>query len=138
VGSDLIMKKLFNSATLIGITVLVGGCSNNTIYFDLFNQTVNTCSGRSITSLYIEKSDFSEYGTFSEQGGQSGTSSFKINLRGGGYTFDSGSSGKMLVITPSSEFIIKNVSNGDAAASEIIIQTDSTGKVVSASATACD
>jgi len=137
-NNKITMKKLFNLISLAGICIFGSSCSNNTIYFDLSNQTVNTCSGRYISSLYIEKSDYSEYGTFSVKDGQSGTSSFKINLRGGGYTFDPGSSGKMFVITPNSKFIIKNVSNGDAAASQVVIQTDSTGKVVFASKIACD
>lgn len=132
------MNKRLNLITLISMSILFGACNSNTIYFNISNQTINTCSGRPITSLYIEKSDYSEYGTFTVERGKQGTSRFKISLQGGGYIFDPGSSEHMLVITPNSKFVIRNVSNGDAAGSQIIITTDSKGRVITATKTDCN
>jgi len=125
--------------TLLGIIVLCTSCTNNEIYFDLSNQSVNTCNGHSISFLSVTKTDYKEYGSYSTLQGQDGTARFKIHTANPGCVFESDTSPGVEVFSfePNSQYLIENHSNGDAASSEIKVTTDSKGMVVSGSKTDC-
>jgi hypothetical protein len=132
------LKTFYLPITVISMAFVVNSCRNNSIYFDLSKQTINTCDGTPLTLLFFATRDDQEYGNYYKLDGKQGTANLSIRLKNPEYEFDSGSSNKIFSFDSNGDFFIKNRSNGDAASSQIEVKTDSNGKVIFASKTGCD
>lgn len=133
------MKRWNFSNILAAAGILAISCHDNQIHFDLKDQSIKTCNGREIGTLYIQV-DNGDLWEFRKESGQDGTNHFVLDSLNLSYQLIKGTVQLPLdsfMLLPSHKYVITNHTYGDAADSEIQIVTDSSGKVGYAHPTTC-
>lgn len=136
------MKKIDNirSILLLIIVLSLSSCSNNLIYFDKENQSINRCNGEPIISIMFRcENDLSLY-LFRLKSEKEGTSMFSLKKANENYELKDEM--RLLDINSfklkaNAQYTVRHSSNGDAGSGHLILRTDSNGIAVYSDVTSC-
>ena len=118
----------------IGVITCVTACYDNQIYFDKNTQAVKTCNESPIRSLMIDTQGEYSY-HFIKSDGKEGTNLFslktlnenyRLEIRGQEYPL------QQFTLRPDSEYVIMNLTYGDASEGKVKIKTNDKGVVIEA------
>ena len=124
----------------IPLLLFLTSCYDNVIYFDIENQSINTCYERAISRLYIESEDYIESFRFAKISGMKGCNIFNLTKINSGYSLEIDSrivDTNSFQLRKNTKYNVFNDSNGDAASGRLSFKTDNEGKVIWASKTSC-
>jgi hypothetical protein len=132
------MKQIFLTIPLIALL----SCSGNEIYCDMEQQAIATCSGKPISSLYIEYADSQGYYYFRKRPNRKGTNSFSLIDIDTCYTItlnfvDHDIRHIPFALEPNKEYVVKHISDGDAGAGILRFKTNGQGVIVESDKTFC-
>jgi hypothetical protein len=126
--------------SFIFLATILLSCGNNSIYCDVAQQTINTCTGMSISKLRLECSDGEESYYFEKMPNKLGTSIFSLIIIDTCYTakIDGSNAGiRGFSLKPNEKYLVENCSIGDAATGTLYFETADKGVIVETNKASC-
>lgn len=134
------MKNFTKGASSLFFIVVLSSCYDNSIYFNLENQSVKTCNGRELVVFYLKKKDDPFLYFYNLKLDKEGPNEFSLKETNRNYILEY--KGKSVdaedsKLSPNSKYEIVNHSSRDATDASMQIETDSCGNVIFSNVTSC-
>lgn len=137
------------------ITIICScGCSGNSFYVDIQNQSLVRCNGRGMltVSIYLSEKMFNRISSnpidsrdfylikYTRRGNNNDNNIYlmKFNENYDIFFNDTLVTNGVISLKPETEYNVVHISDGDATPSSILIETDKNGMIVKAERTDCD
>lgn len=134
------LKHLTKAASFLFFIVVFSSCYDNSIYFNLENQSLKTCNGRELVVFYLKKKGDPSFYFYTLKFNKKGTNEFFLKRKNENYILECNEKEmdmKDFKLSPNSKYEIVNHSSRDATDASIQIETDSCGNVIFSSVTSC-
>jgi hypothetical protein len=134
------IKHFTKGISFLFFIVMLTSCYDNSIYFNLENQSIKTCNGRELVVFYLKKKDDPFLYFYNLKLDKVGTNEFSLKEINRNYILEY--KGKSVDVgdfklSPNSKYEIVNHSSRDATDASIQIETDSCGNVIFSNVTSC-
>lgn len=119
---------------------MVSSCGGNALHYDAATHALTTCSGAALTNVFVAGTDGKDFYHIEKRPGAAGTAHLRLDQLGGNYVvsgWDSRVRPDGVRLRPNTSYRVSNVSNGDAAASDVLVKTASDSLINGGSPTAC-
>ncbi|NJC25955.1 hypothetical protein [Neolewinella antarctica] len=130
-------QRYIVSGVITILTFILSGCVNNVVYLDVDTETLVPCGTSRITSVTLEDENHRLIRLKAKWEVASATlplrivpEQYQINV-----VFEDENTFTLL---PNMTYIVEHSTHGDAGMDDLTFRTDATGKIISASRTACD
>lgn len=132
------MKKL-----ILGLSILLASCHSNVSFVDINSNSLIVCDNTRITKVLIEGTNGNnDFYLCRIKDDSININSFNLSKISNNYLIKDNLDNDVVnldyILKPSSRYKISNLSNGDAAISSIIIDTDAKGNIYKTSKSSCD
>ena len=119
---------------------VVSSCGGNAMHYDAARHALTTCSGAILTTVLVEGTDGKDFYHIKKRPGAAGTARLRLDQLEESYVvsgWDSRVRPAGVRLRPNTFYRVSNVSNGDAAASNVLVKTASDSLVNEGSPAAC-
>ena len=119
---------------------VVSSCGGNAMHYDAASHALTTCSGATLTTVFIAGTDGKDFYHIGKRPGAAGTDHLRLDQLGENYVvsgWDSRVRPAGVRLRPNTSYRVSNVSNGDATASDVLVKTASDSLVNEGSPAAC-
>ncbi|WP_092678988.1 hypothetical protein [Hymenobacter arizonensis] len=110
------------------------------MHYDTATHALMTCSGATLTSVFVEGTDGKDFYHLEKRPGSAGSARLRLDQLDGSYVV-SGGDGRPrptgVRLRPNTSYRISTVSNGDAASSDVLVKTAADALINEGSPTAC-
>lgn len=134
------LKHLTKAVSFLFFIVVLSSCYDNSIYFNLENQSIKTCNGRELVVFYLKKKDDPSFYFYTLKLNKKGTNEFFLKRKNENYILECNEKEMDMndfKLSTNSKYEIVNHSSRDATDASIQIETDSCGDVIFSSVTSC-
>lgn len=124
----------------LSLAWVVSSCGGNDLHYEAATHTLTTCSGATLTSVFITGRGVTDFYHLQKRPGAAGTASLRLDQLGESYLvrgWDDRLRPTGVQLRPNSSYRIRNVSNGDAASADVVVRTGADGLLSEGSPTTC-
>ncbi|MBD2723770.1 hypothetical protein [Hymenobacter armeniacus] len=118
----------------------VCSCGGNAMHYDAATRALATCSGATLTTVVVAGVDGKDFYRIAKRPGAAGTDHLRLDQLSESYVvrgWDSRVCPAGVRLRPNTSYRVSNASNGDAAASDVLVKTASDGLITEGSPAAC-
>lgn len=118
----------------------VCSCGGNALHYDAATHALTTCSGTTLTTVYVAGTDGKDFYLIKKRPGAAGTAHLRLDQLGESYVvsgWDSRVRPAGVRLRPNTTYRVSNASNGDAAAVDVLVKTASDGLINEGNLAAC-
>ena len=119
---------------------VVTSCGGNAMHYDAATHALTTCSGATLTTVFVAGTDGKDFFHIKKRPGAAGTAHLRLDQLGESYVvsgLDSHVRPAVVRLRPNTSYRVSNVSNGDAAASDVLVKTAYNSLINEGSPAAC-
>lgn len=124
----------------ISLAWVASSCGGNAMHYDAATHALATCSGATLTTVFVEGTDGKDFYHLEKRPGAAGTSRLRLDQLGESYRVRGGDGRQRpagVRLRPNTSYRISNASNGDAASSVVLVKTAADGFIQEGSPSAC-